>query len=79
MFWIDEAGVLSDPADAGALGEVAFEDGTRVCVIAVLDRTGNLLLDEANKFRHSSGEDVVIVFAAGVGGNLDFTLTLPSP
>lgn len=79
LFWMDEASVLSDPADARALGEIAFEDGTGIRVISILYRMFYLLLDEADELLHSSGEDSVIIFAARVGGNLDFTLTLSSP
>ena len=77
MLRIDETGVLSDPADASTLGEIALKDRTRVCVPAVPYRTPELLFDKLNEFLHSGRQDVMIVIPPGVGG--DGSLTLPSP
>lgn len=66
---IDETGISTDPSDACALCEIALEDGTGIRIVAVLYWTSNLPLDEFNEFFHSGREDVVIVFAAGVGGH----------
>ena len=85
MFWMDETGILADPADAGALSEVTLQNGTCVGVPAVLDCVPNLLFDKLDQFLHAPREDVMIVIAEGVGGYVtrDFSLTLsfghPSP
>ncbi len=67
---MDEAGILADPADAGALGQVPFKAGARIGIPAILDRISDLLLDRLNEFLHPRGKDIVIVIAPGVGGNV---------
>ena len=47
---IDETGVFADPAQPGALSEVALENGTGIGVITVRDRVTDLLFDENDKF-----------------------------
>ena len=47
---INETGVLADPTQPGALGEVTLEDGAGIGVVTIRDRATNLLFDENDKF-----------------------------
>ncbi len=67
---MDETGVFADPANACTLGKVTFEYGAGVGIPAVFYRTSNLLLDKLDEFLHAGGEDIMIVRAPGVGGDL---------
>jgi len=46
---VDEAGIFADPAEAGALGEVAFEQGAGVGVGAIRDGAPDLCFDELDE------------------------------
>src|ERR1044072_7864435 len=74
MVWMEKKGILADPADACTLSEITFKDGTGIRIPAIPDWTSNLLLDKLNKFLHPCREDVMIVVAPGIGGDLT-----PSP
>ena len=63
MFGMDETGVLANPADAGALRKIAFQNGAGIGIPAVLYRTPDLLLDKLDEFLHPLREDIVIVIA----------------
>lgn len=69
MLRMNKTGILADPADAGPLGEIPFEDGTRIGIPAVRYRPPNLRLDEPDQFLHPCRQDVVIVAAPGIGGD----------
>src|SRR5262245_22081701 len=68
MFGMDETCVLANPANACALGKIAFQDGAGIGIPAVRNRTSDLLLDELDEFLQSHGEDVVVICVSGIGG-----------
>jgi hypothetical protein len=77
---MDEAGVFADPAEAGALGQVAFEERAGVGVVTVGDGMPDLRFDELDEALQARREDEVVVFAEGVGGDTTLDLTPgPSP
>ena len=68
-FGVDETGVFTDPAETGALGKVAFENRTGICIPAVGNRMPDLVFDEVDDgFELFFQEDVVVV-DEGVGGD----------
>ena len=69
VLWINETGILADPANARTLGEITLKDGACVAVPAVFYRTSDLLFDKLNEFLHPSGEDIMIVISPGIGGD----------
>ena len=76
---MDEAGVLADPAEAGALGEVAFEEGAGIGVVAIRDGMSDLRFDELDEAGEARREDEVVVFAEGVGGDPPSALRATPP
>jgi hypothetical protein len=70
--WVDETGVLADPAKARPLSEIPLKDRTGIGIPAVFDRASDLRFDKLNQFLHPRREDVVIVIAAGIGSNTTF-------
>jgi hypothetical protein len=67
---MDETGVFTDPAEPGALGNVPLQDGTGVRIPAILHGSSNLFLNEFDELFHAGGENIVIVFPSGIGGDL---------
>ena len=69
MLWMNETGILADPADACPLSEITLEDGACIGIPAVYYGLANFLFDELNEFFHPVGKNVMIVIALSVGGD----------
>ncbi len=67
---MDETGILTDPAEAGALSEITLQDRTGICVPPVQYRTADLFLYKLNQLFHSLGQDIMIIIALGVSSDL---------
>jgi len=65
----DEVGVASDETDAGALGEVPFEDGTGVDIPEGSVGRGGGGVEPCREFSEPGREDVVVIGMAGVAGD----------
>ena len=61
MTQVDQAGVLANPAQAGALGELALQDGTGIRVPAVRDCTACLCFEKIYKFAEAVWQDFVVI------------------
>lgn len=66
---VDQAGILSNPADAGVRGPGAFEHGAGVCVTACV-RAEFFADEQTAEFFETAFEDVMIVATSGVAGNV---------
>ena len=71
---MDEHGIFSDPTKTGTLGELTLKEGPRVGVITVGDGMPELFFDEADDLLQAGRDDVVIVAAESVGGDLKFRI-----
>ena len=69
---MDQAGVLPDPTQAGALGQVAFEDGPGIGVSPLVDLPANLFFDESHQGLQPGRDDVMVIAAPGIRGNPAF-------
>lgn len=65
----DEVGVFADEAEAGALGEVAFEDGAGVDVGEGVVLGAGELEEVIGELPEGLGKGVVVVLIAGVAGD----------
>ena len=53
------------------LREIAFEDGTGVCVISIWNGVAELIFYELDDLFQQRWNDIVIVVAESVGGNAE--------
>ena len=65
----DEVGVFADEAEAGALGEVAFEDGAGIDVPEGAGAGSAEVVEVGGELAEGGGEEVVVVGVAGVAGD----------
>ena len=66
---VDQAGVLPDPAQAGAHGKVTFQQGTGIRVPAVGDGLPGLRFDEGGQRLQLFGHHQVVIRSPGVCGH----------
>jgi hypothetical protein len=58
---VDEQGVLADPAQPGALRQVALEDGAGVGVGFPADGVGELPLNKFGQLGQAEGDEIMVV------------------